>query len=170
MNFYRIISFFILAILCFQNINAQSIKQELNCFSMLVGKEASADGSVFLAHNEDDWGDLYVDWHKVPRMKHKQGEKIRLEKGGTVEQVDETNAFLWLQMPGMQFSDSYLNEYGVAIASNQCRSREDKAVLTDVGSILLSPDSKKYEKSYNAVWKEIEPFPSCGTRAVGPAR
>lgn len=100
---------------------------------MLTGKDASADGAVYLVHNEDDWGELYVDWHKVPAKQHDPGNVVTLEKGGLVPQVERTNAFLWLQMPGMQFSDSYLNEHGVAIASNQCKSREDQADLTDGG-------------------------------------
>jgi len=36
-------------------------------------------------------------------------------------------------MPGMDFADSYMNEYGVTIASNACRSREDKAELEGGG-------------------------------------
>ena len=104
-----------------------------NCFSMLAGKNATVDGSVMIAHNEDDWGDLYVDWHMVPRIKHKKGSILKLEKGGIVEQVDETNRFFWLQMPGLQFSDSYMNEWGLTIASNQCRSMEDKGELLDGG-------------------------------------
>jgi dipeptidase len=112
---------------------AQGFSKEENCFSMIVGREASSEGNVFLAHNEDDWGELYVDWHKVPRMNHEENEKIQLVKGGMVDQVPETPAFLWLEMPGMEFSDSYLNEYGVAIASNQCRSKEDQGELTEGG-------------------------------------
>ncbi|MBN2890439.1 MAG: C69 family dipeptidase [Bacteroidales bacterium] len=27
-----------------------------NCFTIAVGKDASATGSVLIAHNEDDWG------------------------------------------------------------------------------------------------------------------
>jgi dipeptidase len=33
----------------------------------------------------------------------------------------------------MDYSDSYLNEYGVCIASNSCPSREDKPAITDGG-------------------------------------
>jgi dipeptidase len=133
MSFRKCLLLLLFSFLVSETIQAQQIKETANCFSMLIGKEASADGAVYLAHNEDDWGDLYVDWHKVPRMKHNNGAVLELEKGGLVDQVSETSAYLWLQMPGMQFSDSYLNEYGVSIASNQCRSREDNAELTDGG-------------------------------------
>jgi len=107
--------------------------KEANCFSMLAGKNASIDGSVMIAHNEDDWGDLYVDWHKVPRIKHEPGSMVRLQFGGEVEQVPETWSFFWLQMPDMQFSDSYMNEWGVTIASNQCISKEEEGEISDGG-------------------------------------
>lgn len=125
--------FFVLFILLISATSFAQAKNEANCFSMLAGNAATKDGSVLLAHNEDDWGELYVDWHKVPRIKHEKGEKVMLENGGMVDQVAESYSFLWLQMPGMQFSDSYMNEWGVTIASNQCKSREDNAVLTDGG-------------------------------------
>jgi dipeptidase len=34
--------------------------ESLNCYTVLVGKNASADGSVMIAHNEDDRGDIVV--------------------------------------------------------------------------------------------------------------
>jgi dipeptidase len=124
-------SLLILIILATPNFG-QTIK-DANCFSMLAGREVSLDGSVMIAHNEDDWGDLYVDWHKVPRIQHEKGSMLTIEKGGQLAQVDETYSFFWMQMPGMQFSDSYMNEWGLTIASNQCRSREDQPDLTDGG-------------------------------------
>jgi membrane dipeptidase len=36
-------------------------------------------------------------------------------------------------MPGMLFSDSYINEWGISIASDNCPSREDKPEITDGG-------------------------------------
>jgi dipeptidase len=39
--------------------------------------------------------------------------------------VEETCAFLWSENPGLEFSDGYLNECGVAVVSDGCRSRED---------------------------------------------
>jgi dipeptidase len=36
-------------------------------------------------------------------------------------------------MPGYSFSDSYMNDYGVVIASNECKSREDSPQLTQGG-------------------------------------
>jgi len=40
-------------------------------------------------------------------------------------QVQQTWAFLWSENPGLEFSDGYLNEWGVAIVSDGCGTRED---------------------------------------------
>jgi len=106
---------------------------DFNCFSVLVGKKASADGSVLFAHNEDDYGDQLVNYYRVPRQSHAPGETIMLVNGGVIPQVEQTYSYLWFEMPGMQFSDSYMNEWGVVIASDACASREDEPNLTDGG-------------------------------------
>lgn len=103
------------------------------CFSVLAGKDATVDGSVLFAHNEDDPWPQIVNWHKVPRKQHDASEVVVLKSGGTVPQVSETFAYVWLQMPGKDFSDTYMNEFGVTIASNACRSRVKEAELTDGG-------------------------------------
>ncbi|MBU1936927.1 C69 family dipeptidase, partial [bacterium] len=107
------------------------------CFSIVVGKDASVDGYVIMAHNEDDGPPQIVHHRKVPRMKHSPGDKVELLNGGEVEQVQETWAYLWSEMPGMIFSDSYINEWGVCIASDACPSREDYPELTDGGISLM---------------------------------
>ena len=122
-----------LLLLIFLFIFPQSGNSQYNCFSVLVGKNATTDGSVLFAHNEDDSGVNLVNWYKVPRLTHHNGENISLINGGQIQQVDETYSFLWLEMPGQTFSDSYMNEWGVTIASNACRSKEDSAELVNGG-------------------------------------
>ena len=117
----------------FQFIFSQEIDSEYNCFSILVGKDATMDGSVLLAHNEDDSGVNLVNWYKVPRINHRKDEYISLINGGQLPQVEETYSFLWLEMPGQTFSDSYMNEWGVTIASDACQSKEDSAELVNGG-------------------------------------
>ena len=56
-----------------------------------------------------------------------------LRNGGSLGQVEQTWAYIWSEMPGMSFSDSYVNEWGVTVASDNCPSREDKPELTDGG-------------------------------------
>jgi len=103
------------------------------CFSIVAGKEASADGYVIMAHNEDDSPPQIVNHHKIPRQKHSPGEDVKLLNGGRLAQVEQTWAYIWSEMPGMLFSDSYINEWGVSITSDNCPSREDKPQITDGG-------------------------------------
>ncbi len=111
----------------------KDFESNFDCFSILVGKNASSDGSVLFAHNEDDGGPQLVNYYKVPRIKYEPGETITLSSGAVIPQVSETFSFLWFEMPGMHFSDSYMNEWGVVISSDACASREDKPQLTDGG-------------------------------------
>jgi dipeptidase len=104
-----------------------------DCFSILVGKDATADGSVMFAHNEDDWGDRIVNFYKVPALPYKPGETVELKEGGILSQPEQTWEYLWLEMPEMEFSDTYMNEFGVTIASDACMSREKNPEITDGG-------------------------------------
>ena len=103
------------------------------CFSIVAGKDASADGYVIMAHNEDDTIPQIVNHHKIPRRKHAPGKKVKLRNGGQLDQVEQTWSYIWSEMPGMLFSDSYINEWGVSITSDNCPSREDKPRITDGG-------------------------------------
>ncbi|MHC4726769.1 MAG: C69 family dipeptidase [Planctomycetota bacterium] len=103
------------------------------CFSIVAGKDASVDGYVIMAHNEDDTIPQIVNHHKIPRRKHSRGEKVKLLNGGQLDQVEQTWAYIWSEMPGMLFSDSYINECGVCITSDNCPSRENKPKITEGG-------------------------------------
>ncbi len=105
-----------------------------DCFTIIVGKKASADRSVFMAHNEDDAGkNVFVNIHKIAGGKTKGIQYQRLKNGALVPQAPATIGCLWLQVPGFEFADSYLNERGVVVVSNACQSRENKGVLTNGG-------------------------------------
>lgn len=108
-------------------------QDHFDCFTILAGRMATADGSVMLAHNEDDWGDRIVNWYKVPELQNKAGETVTLKNGAQMEKPHKTLSYLWLEMPEMEFSDSYMNEKGVTIASDACMSREDQPDLTEGG-------------------------------------
>jgi len=97
------------------------------CYAVVVGKDASADGSVLFGHNEQDWGKRYLNFRKVPRIARRKGETVTLSGGAEIAQVKETYAYLWSEVPGLPYSDSYLNEWGVAVASDGCADREDSA-------------------------------------------
>ena len=106
------------------------------CYAVVVGKAASADGSVLVGHNEENGGQRVLRFYKIPRQTHAPGAQIDLQFGGKLDELPETGGFLWSQNPGLAYSDGYLNEWGVAVVSDGCRSREDDyEVLVQRGEI-----------------------------------
>jgi dipeptidase len=95
------------------------------CYAVIVGRGASADGSVLVGHNEENGGLRTLNFRLVPRRQFEKGAMATLRRGGTIPQVAETWSFLWSENPGLEFSDAYLNEWGVAIVSDSCPTRED---------------------------------------------
>ncbi|MBK7107045.1 MAG: C69 family dipeptidase [Ignavibacteriae bacterium] len=119
-------------ILFFSNIFSQN-QFDLNCFTIVVGKNASSDGSVLVAHNEDDNGKQIVNLYKIPQIEHKENEFIELCNGGKINQVKKTNGFIWIELPGMKVADSFINDKSVVIVSNGCPSKEDNPDSTNGG-------------------------------------
>jgi dipeptidase len=109
--------------------------QKLDCFSIIVGKNASTDGSVLVAHNEDTGTDL-VNFTKVQAASHPAGSEIVFENGGKIPQVSQTLGYLWINIPVCDVCDTYINESGVFIGSDGCPSREDREDLTDGGIVF----------------------------------
>ena len=106
---------------------------DLNCFTIVAGKKASADGSVLLAHNEDDSGKLLLNIHKVQAQERRRNEVFTLKSGISLPHAGSIPGLLWLQIPGSDFADAYINEFGVAVTSDACFSREDKGELHEGG-------------------------------------
>ncbi|MCF7885149.1 MAG: C69 family dipeptidase [Candidatus Marinimicrobia bacterium] len=109
------------------------LAEEYNCFTILAGKEATRSGSVLIAHNEDDSGNQIVNFYKVGPQSHSPREYVELKNGAQVAQSSSTNGYIWLEMPGMDFSDSYFNDNGVVIVSDACPSKENRNDLTEGG-------------------------------------
>jgi len=102
------------------------------CYTIIAGRDATASGSVMLAHNEDDTGkNFFVDVHRIHKA-GKTGRIVKLKSGRSLK-LSKANGFLWLQIAGTEFGDSYINEKGVVIVSNACKSREDKPSLSQGG-------------------------------------
>jgi len=108
-------------------------RRDDDCFTVLVGKNASADGSVMIGHNEDDRGDIIVNLRKIQPRDYGAPQKIRLGKGGTFETDGRTNGFLWIEATTQEFADSFINEHGVVVTSDSCPSRETRDDVTDGG-------------------------------------
>jgi len=90
------------------------------CTALAAGKLATVDGSVLLAHNEDDGTPCTTIVHITPRIYHEPGEKIEMWDTGTIiDQVEgETWSLLWSESPRYTYFDGFLNEWGVVISSN----------------------------------------------------
>jgi dipeptidase len=127
-----IVAGLITALSAFNCLADDPYKQKLDCFSIIVGKNASVDGSVIVAHNEDTGTDL-VNFTKVPAADHPAGSEIMFETGGKTQQMNHTLGYLWINIPVCDVCDTYVNESGVFIGSDGCPSREDKPDLTDGG-------------------------------------
>jgi dipeptidase len=103
------------------------------CFTVLVGRLASADGAVMVAHNEDDRGDIIVNLRKIQARDYGGPQQVALGKGAIAETSGRTNGFLWIEATTQEFADSFVNDHGVVITSDSCPSRATADDLTDGG-------------------------------------
>jgi|GEM_PF-990573 len=110
---------------CTGSLPAAAPAGEGGCTTLICGKNTTVDGSILFAKSEDD-NRMEVDylWY-VPRQIHLPGTMRPLHHGGEIPQVETTWAYLWDQAPGTPFSNLVVNEWGVALGSNMCVSRED---------------------------------------------
>ncbi len=136
------IAFLVVSVPFVQSINAQSTEigdmLSEDCTTIVVGKDASATGSILVAHNEDDRGSIEISL-EIEKGKAFPG-SASLTDGTRVYREERTMltlplpeksyAYAWSHMEGQDFSDSYINEKGVVIFSDACPSKEDKPDLT----------------------------------------
>ncbi len=127
-----LIEIIIITSISFYNIIAQN-DIDLNCFTVVVGKDVSVDGSTIVAHNEDDSGQQIVNLYKTPSQEHSPNEFVLFNNSGKISQIEKTNGFLWIELPGMKVADSFINDCGVVITSNGCPSREESPDSSDGG-------------------------------------
>ncbi len=104
-----------------------------NCYTIVVGRNASADGSVIVAHNEDDAGEMIVNLRKIRPRDYGAPQKVDLGKGAFYETDGKTLGFLWIEATKQEFADSFINQAGVLLTSDSCPSNEAKDDLTDGG-------------------------------------
>lgn len=109
------------------------------CFTVVVGKNASATGEIMVGHNEDNDGRIMSNQYYVPAAKHKKGEKLVFEAAAAkIPQVPETHGFWWQQTlhpAGYSYSDGFFNDKGVLVTSNNCNLTIEKDEKTKDGGI-----------------------------------
>jgi dipeptidase len=140
-----------------------------DCFTVVVGRKASADGSVMVAHNEDDYGDIIVNLRKIEPRNYGSPQKVALGKGGVYETDGKTFGFLWIEATGQEFADSFINQNGVLVTSDSCPSRETKDDITDggIGYMLRRLVAEKAVSARDAVRLASELVETYGYRGSG---
>ncbi len=139
------------------------------CFTVLVGKDASADGSVLVAHNEDDRGDILVNLRKIRPHDYGTARKVALGKGATLETDGRTAGFLWIEATTQEYADSFINDHGVLITSDSCPSRVEAEDFTDggIGYMLRRLVAEKATSAREAVRIAGTLIETYGYRASG---
>ncbi len=120
-------------VLALAGLAAAAASRDGECFTVLVGRKASADGSVIVAHNEDDRGDIIVNLRKIQARDYGAPRKVDLGNGAFYETDGRTAGFLWIEATTQEFADSFVNDPGVLITSDSCPSRVAAEDYTDGG-------------------------------------
>lgn len=133
------------------------INEPKGCTSIIVGKDATADGSVLLGHNED-WGSYIKPLTLVPREKNKPEEKFKLRDGQEIAQVEETYAFIW---PAAECNG--INEHQVAIADDtgSCRKelfQNERGIDLEEFVMLAMQRSKNAREAIKIMGELIETY------------
>lgn len=119
------------------------------CTTLIVGKDATLDSSVFLAHNEDLGGPSTQHLIVVPRIQHEPGDEFELYSGGSIPQPEETYAYIASTIFDMDYIPGTIttgiNEYQVSIANNYAPSREE-----------LVPEDEYELKEGGVIWTEFQ--------------
>jgi len=110
-------------------------KTDQECFMILVGKGASADGSIFLAHNNDLTGVEASHLVKFSGQEYNLTDSVTFPSGIKIPQIRQT--FQWMALKilkGYAEGDAVaINEFGVAIAGGV-------ALKPDRNSLAASAD------------------------------
>ena len=123
----RVLLCTLLVLLAAGNVAAGRNLVPVLCFGIIAGRNATTDGYVYLGHNEDQPGEKMLNIYNVPANR-------------------DRCAYLWFEFPGEAAGDSFANEYGVCITSDQCRSREEKAQ----GRLLYEIRTSAIQKAHSA--------------------
>ena len=103
------------------------------CTNFIVGKDASADGSVFISYSSDDYG-MFGTLARFPAASHPKGTKRAIYNWennkylGEIDEAEKTYSVI-----------GNINEYQLAIAETTFGGREelvDKEGIIDYGSLI----------------------------------
>ncbi len=119
-----------------------SVERDHGCTMILVGKEATKDGSVLLAYNNDWDGKGASHVVVVPRKTYEPGAKHVLSNGVEIPQPAQTYAYIGneLQWTDRITFENGINEYQVAVSFGTAVKINEKAEKVDP---LLKKESSK---------------------------
>lgn len=103
------------------------------CYTVIAGRRATADGSVLLAHNEDDAGDIVVNLRRIQGRTYPGRVATALNKEATFQAPAKVLGHFWLEATTQDFADAFINDAGVVLVSNSCPSREQALDVTEGG-------------------------------------
>jgi len=110
------------------------------CSSIIVGKMATKDGSVLLAHNEDLANYSAHHYMYRTRITHEKGKVFNSYWGAKIPQVDETYAYSATKIFDKDYVPgditSGINEHQVAVANNMSYRRDAPLELPAKGRII----------------------------------
>lgn len=101
--------------------------------TIIVGKSASASGTVLLAQNEDLIGRTIVDEYRTKAAQHRWSETVGYLQGSSVPQVPHTLGFhasltrSLTKSGGYLTSKSFINDAGVVVLSNNLDLKSQEA-------------------------------------------
>ena len=145
---------FLSLLLCTGVINA------LACTNFIVGKKASADGSVMCTYSADDYG-MFLGLCHYPAGKHAKGEMLQIydwdtkEYHGQIPQAAETYNVI-----------GNINEYQVTIGETTFGGREemvDTTGILDYGSLIYIAlqSSKTAREAISVMTRLVETYGFC---------
>ena len=145
---------FLSLLLCTGVINA------LACTNFIVGKKASADGSVMCTYSADDYG-MFLGLCHYPASKHAKGEMLQIydwdtkEYHGQIPQAAETYNVI-----------GNINEYQVTIGETTFGGREemvDTTGILDYGSLIYIAlqRSKTAREAISVMTRLVETYGFC---------
>ncbi|MDU2065084.1 MAG: C69 family dipeptidase [Sporomusaceae bacterium] len=110
------------------------------CSSIIIGKQATKDGSTLLAHNEDLTNYCAQHYVYIPHAKHESGDIITTFWGAKIPQVAETYGYSATKIFDKAYSPgditSGVNEHQVAVANNMSYRRDAPTELPTTGRII----------------------------------
>ncbi len=134
--------------------------QALACTNFIVGKKASADGSVICTYNADDYG-MFIGLAHFPAGKHPKGEMIQVYDWdsnvyhGEIPQAPETYNVI-----------GNINEYQLTIGETTFGGREeleDTTGILDYGSLIYITlqRAKTAREAISVMTKLVETYGYC---------